>query len=103
MSYRNRWLDWNPSDQIFWICASSKPSKPSKPGIEGFEGSTLTHSQKIGADPLPPHLADWPLSILELLQERIAIMEFDGGLPHAEALEKAEEDIRQVWLRGEAE
>jgi len=38
--------------------------------------------------------SEWPEGLLELLDERAAIMEFDGGMPRYEAEWWAEQEIR---------
>lgn len=48
---------------------------------------------------LPAHVGDWPTEWVESYQERAGIMEFDGGLPTAEAEHRAEELVREVYRR----
>lgn len=50
---------------------------------------------------LPERVADWPEAERELYEERAAILEFEGGLPRAEAEMVAEQMIRgAVGIQG---
>ena len=55
---------------------------------------TLVDWQRVD---LPAAVADWPEEWLESYMERAAIMEFDGGLPRAEAEHRAEELVRAAF------
>ena len=52
---------------------------------------------------LPPTLDSWPEKWREAYEERAGIMEFDGGLPHAEAEKDAENRIRAAFLQQQKE
>lgn len=45
-----------------------------------------------------PPISQWPKELMHDLFERVAIMHFDGGLPIAEAEQKA---MRDVWPQKE--
>lgn len=49
----------------------------------------------LGRVQLDDDRARWPKELLELFEERAAIMEFDGGLERDEAEQEAERIIRQ--------
>ena len=48
---------------------------------------------------LPPDLAYWPADARESVEERAAIMEFDGGLPRDAAEREAERCVRLEHAR----
>jgi len=48
---------------------------------------------------LPPDLAAWPADARESVEERAAIMEFDGGLPRDVAEREAERCVRLEHAR----
>ena len=48
---------------------------------------------------LPRDLADWPADARESVEERAAIMEFDGGLPRDVAEREAERCVRLEHAR----
>lgn len=50
---------------------------------------------------LPAHVGDWPEPWLEAFIERAAIMQYDGGLPRAEAERRAEELVREAHQRAQ--
>jgi len=51
---RNRWLEWQPQEQIIVDSSDSEPTKPSKPDSVGFVGVTPIESPKIEAGPGSP-------------------------------------------------
>jgi len=51
------------------------------------------------ADVLPAQVADWPEDWREAVEERAAIMEYDGRLPRDEAEAQAEQRVRAEFAR----
>jgi hypothetical protein len=73
---------------------------PSKPSIDGLDGSPSGTFQKITPPEPPPDLTDDERADLrEALDERAAIMEFDGGLPRPEAETQAVRLMRVYRVR----
>jgi len=92
----SRWLTWRP-DQIFQKNAEDEPAKPTKRGFDGFVGFALGNFQKIDVrrrvetlDMVPAAQDSW-----DWIEERAAIMEFDGGLHRHEANHRA----FMLWYR----
>lgn len=48
---------------------------------------------------LPAAVADWPEGWRQRFQERAAIIEYDGGIPRAEAERRAEALVREAHRR----
>jgi len=52
---------------------------------------------------LPPLLADWPAEYRDAFEERVAIIQFDGGLSRAAAEGAAEQCVREALRRSHEE
>src|SRR5262245_53515488 len=90
---RSKWWDWQPPK--FEKTPEGEPSKPAEPSSVGFVGAppgTFTNFLE-----LPASIRDWPAEARDHYEERIAIMQFDGGLSEREAETRAEADTR-AWL-----
>lgn len=62
------------------------PTKPTKPGFGGFVGTPLGLIQKSSSDPAPANDERHTITAdREAIEERAAIMEYDGGLSRCEA------------------
>lgn len=61
------------------------------PGI----GTALV--EEIGRRDLPADVQQWPPDWREAYEERVAIMEYDGGLPPNDAAAKAEMCCRKLF------
>ena len=82
-----RWLNWTPPppERISEDSVEIEPTKPTKLGFVGFVGSRSVESQKI-----------WPApDSWEWIEERAALLEFDGGVSGDEANRRAFE----MWFR----
>ena len=54
-----------------------------------------------GLGELPQRVEDWPEDAKDHFEERSAIMVFGGCLPRAEAERRAEDIVRERWLRSQ--
>lgn len=81
-----------------------EPTKPTEPPFVGFVGSSsvvfpVFEGGAVGD--LPAHVGDWPEEWRESYIERAGIMEYDGGLPRAEAERRAEALVREAYRRAQ--
>lgn len=62
------------------------PTKPTEPGFVGFVGTPLEPVQKSSSDPAPANDERHTITTdREAIEERAAIIEFDGGLSRCDA------------------